>query len=84
MYRLEISRTAHRQISKLPEQTQERIREAIAHLSEETHLHDSEKLTDGGGYRIRVGDHRIIYQSDVETKTVTIYRVMSGWDVYRA
>lgn len=83
MHKIEISRGAHRQIGKLPEQNQERVNQAIARLSEEDHLHDAERLTEGGGYRIRVGDHRILYQIDAGTKTVTVFRVISGWDVYR-
>ncbi len=83
MYRLEVSHTAHRQIRRLPAQTQERINSAIVRLAENPRSHDSKKLTARDGYRVRVGDYRILYQVDDDTKLVIIYRVMARGDVYR-
>ena len=84
MYRLEVSHTAHRQIVRLPVQTQERVNRAIAGLGENPRPPVSKKLTAREGYRVRVGDYRILYQVDDAAKVVTIYRVMSRGDVYRA
>ncbi len=84
MYRLEVSHTAHRQISRLPAETQERVNKAIAVLAENPRPPGSKKLTAREGYRVRVGDYRILYQVDDRTKLVIIYRVMSRADVYRA
>ena len=83
MYRLEISHVAHRQITRLPSPTQERINKAIAALTETPRPFGSKKLTDREGYRIRVGDYRILYHVEDTVKTITIYRVMSRGDVYR-
>jgi len=41
------------------------------------------KLTAREGYRVRVGDYRILYRIDYEAKSVVVYRVMSRGDVYR-
>jgi mRNA interferase RelE/StbE len=84
VYRLEVSHTAHRQIVRLPAQTQERVNRAIAGLSENPRPPGSKKLTAREGYRVRVGDYRILYQVDDGAKLVVIYRVMSRGDVYRA
>lgn len=83
MYRLEVSHTAHRQIRRLSGQTKERVNNAIARLADNPWLPGVKKLTAGEGYRVRVGDYRILYQVDDDTKLVTIYRVMSRGDVYR-
>ncbi|HUV44648.1 MAG TPA: type II toxin-antitoxin system RelE/ParE family toxin [Dehalococcoidales bacterium] len=83
MYRLEISHTAHRQIRQLPAQTQERINRAIAHLAENPRPPGAKKLTARDGYKVRVGDYRILFQVDDGAKVVIIYRVMSRGDVYR-
>lgn len=83
MYRLEISHTAHRQISKLPAQTRERVNSAIALLAEDPRPSGVKKLTARDGYRIRVGDYRILYHLDDEAKTVVVYRVMPRENVYR-
>jgi len=84
VYRLEVSNTAHRQIRRLPTQTQERINRAIAGLAENTRPPGAKKLTAREGYRVRVGDYRIRDQVDDEAKMVNIYRVMARGDVYRA
>ncbi len=83
MYRLEVSHTAHRQIRKLPEETQERVNQAIAHLAEDPRPPGVKKLVARGGYRVRVGDFRILYHIDDDAKVVVVYRVMPRGDVYR-
>ena len=83
VYRLEVSHTAHRQIRRLPTQTQERVNKTIARLAENPRLPGVKKLTAREGYRVRVGDYRILYQIDDDAKLVIIYRVMARGDVYR-
>ena len=86
MYRLEVSHPSlvkDQQISRLPWQTQERVNRAIAGLAEESQPPGSKKLTARDGYRIRVGDYRVLYLVDDNAKLIVIYRVMSRGDVYR-
>jgi len=84
VYRLEVSHTAHRQILRLPGQTQERVNKSIAHLADNPRPPGSKKLTAREGYRVRVGDYRILYQIDDDARLVIVYRVMARGDVYRA
>ena len=83
MYRVEVSHAAHRQILRLPARTQERVNQTIARLAENPRPHGSKKLTNREGYRIRVGDYRILYVVDDSGKLVVIYRVMERGEVYR-
>jgi mRNA interferase RelE/StbE len=83
VYRLEVSHTAHRQIRKLPAQTQERANQAIARLAEDPRPPGVKKLVAREGYRVRVGDYRILYHVDDGAKLVVVYRVMPREDVYR-
>jgi mRNA interferase RelE/StbE len=83
VYRLEVSHTAHRQIYRLPTQTQERVNRAIALLAENPRPHGVKKLTAREGYRVRVGDYRILYQVDDDAKLIIIFRVMARGDVYK-
>lgn len=55
----------------------------IARLAENPRPPGARKLTARDGYRLRVGDYRILYQVDDGAKVVIIYRVMSRGDVYR-
>ncbi|OGO24237.1 MAG: plasmid stabilization protein [Chloroflexi bacterium RBG_16_51_9] len=83
-YRLEVSHAAHRQILRLPSQTQERVNRASARLADNPRPPGGKKLTAREGYRVRVGDYRILYKIDDGAKVVIIYRVMGRGDVYRA
>ena len=83
MYRLEVSHTTHRQVSKLPAQTQERVNRAIARLADDPRPAGAKKLTAREGYRVRVGDYRILYRIDDKAQAVVVYRVMGRADVYR-
>jgi mRNA interferase RelE/StbE len=82
-YRLEISRTAHKQILRLPIYTRERINSVIVKLAENPRPIGVKKLTSGEGYRVRVGDYRILYTIKDADLKVIIYRVMSRGDVYK-
>jgi len=83
VYQLEISHTAHKQILRLPIRTRERINSSIAKLSENPRSMGVKKLTPGEGYRVRVGDYRILYTINDADMKVIIYRVMSRGDVYK-
>ena len=83
MYRLEVNHTAHPDLSGLSAQTQERVNRAIERLAQNPRPPDNKKLTAREGYKIRVGDYRILYQIDDGAKVVVIYRVMPRGDVYR-
>ena len=83
MYRLEVSHTAHRQIRKLPVRTQDRINKTISGLAENPRPSGVKKLTAREGYRVRVGDYRILYRIDDTERVIVIYRVMGRGDVYR-
>lgn len=41
------------------------------------------KLSGDEGYRIRVGDYRIVYRTDDKEKKVFIYRIRHRREVYR-
>ena len=56
---------------------------AIAGLADNPRPPGVKKLTDREGYRVRVGDYRILYQVSDGAKAVIIYRVMARGDVYR-
>ena len=83
LYRIEVSHTSHHQIRRLTEQSQIRVNQAIASLAENPRPQGSKKLTTREGYRIRVGDYRILYQIEETAKLVIIYRVVARGDVYR-
>jgi len=83
-YRVEISRTAERQLQKLPQDTQKRVLKAIVALADEPLPKGSRKLT---GYddvfRIRIGRYRVLYSLSGRRLVIIVLKVGDRKDVYR-
>ncbi len=84
MYALLLTASAEKDLRKLPRPTLERIHPKILALRETPRPAGVTKLSgDLEGWRVRVGDYRIVYQIDDAAQTVTIVRVRHRRDVYR-
>jgi mRNA interferase RelE/StbE len=59
------------------------IKEAILNLKDNPRPYGAIKLTAEEGYRIRIGDTRVLYKMDDKKKEIIIYRVKHRKDVYR-
>jgi mRNA interferase RelE/StbE len=83
-HRLEISRTAEKQLRKLHAADQRRVARAMVALGDDPHPPGSRKLS---GYddvfRIRVGVHRVIYSVSGRTLVIIILKIGHRRDVYR-
>lgn len=83
MYRLELRPSAARDLDRLRGETWERVKAALLELREDPRPAGCVKLTGGGGWRVRVGDWRAIYDIDDGAQVVTVLRVKHRRDVYR-
>lgn len=83
MYRVEIRSRAEKDIEALPSRVRYRILETIATLGSEPRPNGVQKLAADGGYRVRVGDYRIVYEIADVARIVAITRVRHRRDVYR-
>ena len=83
-YRIEISRTAERQLKKLRREDQRRVVKAMLGLADDPRPKGSRKLA---GYddvfRIRVGRYRIIYSIAGKKLVIIILKIGQRKDVYR-
>ena len=82
-YSLFILRRAQKELASLPAESYQRVKQAIQELSEDARPTGSRKLTGREGWRIRVGDYRVIYQIDDVSSSVTILHIGHRRDVYR-
>ena len=83
MYRLIIKRPAERDLRRLPRSVFLRLNRQILTLSDEPRPPGASKLKGSmAGWRLRVGDYRILYQIDDSAQTITIVRVRHRRDVY--
>ncbi|MCC6603585.1 MAG: type II toxin-antitoxin system RelE/ParE family toxin [Anaerolineae bacterium] len=83
MYKIKIKRSAERDLKRFPNALFLRINQHILALRDNPRPPGVRKLQgDLEGWRVRVGDYRIVYQVDDDAKTVTIVRVRHRRDVY--
>ena len=84
-YSVEIARQAIKSIAKLPRQEQQRIRAAIDLLADEPRPPGCVALSgEDSAYRVRVGDHRIVYEVFDKRLVIQVVRVGHRRDVYRS
>lgn len=77
------TRATEKQISQLEKVLLKRIYTKIGLLSSNPYPPDSQKLTEDLGYRVRVGDYRIVYKVNKEAKTIIIIKIAHRREVYR-
>ena len=82
-YAISILRRAQKELAQLPTEVYEHVRDTIRTLSQNPRPSGCLKLTGREGWRLRVGNYRIIYEIDDNQQTVTILHVGHRRDVYR-
>ena len=82
-YSIGILRRAQKELAQLRKQEYERIKGAIGNLSQDPRPQGCKKLTGREGWRIRVGDYRVIYEIDDKQQTLTILHIGHRRDVYK-
>ena len=74
-YEVRLRRPAQKALDALPARDYEKVAKAIGTLEEHPRPPRVKKLADSGLWRVRVGQYRIVYAVDDETRLVTIVRV---------
>jgi mRNA interferase RelE/StbE len=82
-YRVSILRRAQKELTTLPANTFERVRDALRTLAEEPRPVGCKKLKGREGWRIRIGDYRVLYEIDDAQKTILIVHIGHRRDIYR-
>jgi mRNA interferase RelE/StbE len=74
-YRVEIHRTARKQLLGSPQDAQKEIAEVIDSLEAEGRPSGCKKLRDTGLWRVRTGRYRIIYSIDDDARVITVVKI---------
>ncbi|NEU75138.1 type II toxin-antitoxin system RelE/ParE family toxin [Hassallia byssoidea VB512170] len=83
-YKVEISKGASKQLKKLSSELQERIQVKIDDLATELRPNEVKKLKNREyGYRIRVGDYRILYDILDDILLVTVVEIGHRSKIYK-
>lgn len=83
MYKLKILPHAEKDMNRLQGKIFRDIKNEILRLAENPRPYGAIKLTNEEGYRIRIGDYRVLYRIDDSSKEIFIYRVKHRKEAYR-
>jgi mRNA interferase RelE/StbE len=84
VYEVYLEKAAENDLKRLPTATFQRIIPQIRALAENPRPSGCRKLAGSkNDWRIRVGDHRVLYEIDEKVKAVRIMRVRHRREVYR-
>jgi mRNA interferase RelE/StbE len=81
--KIDFVKSSEKELLKLDKKLAQRVLEKISLLGSDPYGQNSEKLSGGKGYRIRLGDWRIIYIVNNKTRTITIIKIGHRREVYR-
>jgi len=82
-YRIEILRSAQKQLRKIDRSSQKRIIGAVYALAENPRPSDCKKLSGRLAWRIRVGEYRVIYEIHDNRLLILIVAMGGRKDIYR-
>ena len=82
-YRVEIKNSAVKEIKRLPTPELKRVLSVIERLADDPCPPDCRKLSDQEKYRIRCGDHRILYTIEDDVLFVFVVKIGHRKDVYK-
>jgi mRNA interferase RelE/StbE len=81
-WRLEVEPRAKKDLTRLDMPVRRRVVKAVRKLAEDPHGGALRKLTGRPGYRLRVGEWRVLLELDPETRTLVVKRVLPRGRAY--
>jgi mRNA interferase RelE/StbE len=82
-YVVEFTKSAQKELKKLPKSVGIRIAKAILKLSENPRVGKVRPMVGVKSWRLKVGDYRVIYDISDDILTVLVIRVRHRKDVYK-
>ena len=84
MFRTVFSKGARRRLERMPANTAKTIKAKIDALAMDPFAPDNNaSQLQGGGYRLRVGDWRVLYRLDAKTRTLMVGLIEPRGSAYR-
>ncbi len=84
-YTVHLERRVERELRRLPQAVVRRIDVMLRRLAHDPRPSGVVKLSGrtGSGWRVRVGEYRILYRIDDESRRVEVYRIKPRREAYR-
>lgn len=85
MHRIIFTKNAAKSLQKMPRNMAELIREKLEAIAIDPHtdLPNAKKLHNRPGYRLRVGDWRVIYEIQNDQLIILVLKIAPRGEVYR-
>ena len=75
--------SAQRELDKIEDRLAFRIFKKLFIIAENPYGLDSKKLEGGEGYRVRIGNYRVVYLVNKQKQTIFIVKIAHRKDVYK-
>jgi mRNA interferase RelE/StbE len=82
-YALFIERRAQRSLLRIVARDRDRITVAIRGLADEPRPHGVKKLSGRNGWRIRIGDYRVLYEIHDDRLVILVVDIGHRGEIYR-
>jgi mRNA interferase RelE/StbE len=82
-WRVDLARDARKELARLPSEVQKRVARVLLSLENDPFPAGCKKLKNRDGWRVRVGDYRILYFADKAAREVIVGVIAHRRDVYR-
>ena len=82
-YLVTLKRSAEKELARLPGEIHDRVIERLIALQGNPRPAGARKLRGREGYRIRIGDYRVLYIVNDSERRVEVFSVAHRRDVYR-
>jgi mRNA interferase RelE/StbE len=81
-YSVRVSGSAKHELKRLRRDAQERVAPVLLQLQNDPFPAGYKKLKGGLGYRVRVGEYRVLYEINIAQKTIVISAIVHRKDAY--
>lgn len=85
MYKIVFTKNAYKSFRRIPKNVVDRIRKKLDQIAKDPYTKRSNvtKLQNRQGYRLRVGDWRVIYDIRTDELIILVLKVGSRGEIYR-
>lgn len=85
MFTINITKSAMRQLNRIPSNTKQTVIRKIRHVAVDPHAPNNniKALRRNGILRLRIGNWRVLYAIDSESETLTVINILPRGRAYR-